>query len=316
MKTRKTLLLLAILMIYGTTWAQFKLPSKEMATEISKRKLIVVLFEGSEICEEVNSIYKDIITKHWKFNSNIEFLLFNEAIEKLKTAKDDYVILNPIWSEYTETETMSIINDEKKTTSASTFVYSLDILNENVKKKETEYWLETLYRIPTLNPAINYTDIMFVIKQMNYRLEAALNGTNVQNKEYNINSVKSRTLLINDEMLIFDEKEIEKNYKYPYKVVTSDVIDKAVKEGSSEYVYLHTIFSTGFLMPMYALIETDKQTIVSIVAAGGIKAPKLQVPISPTERLVIIDQSKTYKLKPSYFKYFDSESGQKMNYRE
>ena len=317
MKTRTILIILIFVILSFQVFGQFAIPTKESVTEIMNRKLIVLIFEKGKNVEQLNKVYKDIVNEYWTFHKDIEFLTIDEAFEKIESANDDYVLLNSEWSEYSHSSSSFRGGDLKtKTTSASTYIFCFDVLKKTVKKKKTDYWMESLYRMPSMNPAVNTADLTFVIKQLNYRFDAVLNGTTIQDKKYNINSVKTRTLLIHDKMLTFDEKEIAEYYKDSYKIVDSVFIEQAVKDKSSKYTYLTVIFSTGFQIPLFALIETDSQKIVSIVAAGGFKAMKMEMPMGFNKRGTVRDYETTFKLKAKYFKYFDMEAAQKTNYRE
>lgn len=318
MRSKIYLFAFAFIIISTQLIAQHKSPTKENIDEILKKKLIVVLFDGGDNDKQLNEIYKKVVNEYWTFHKDIEFLTFNEAFEKTKVAKDDYVLLNSGWTEYSKT-TSSGFNGTEFTsmkTSANSYSFSFDFLEQKIKKKKTDYWFETKYRLPTMNPAVNIADFTLVIKQLSYRFSSVINGTEIQDEEYNINSVTTRTLLIRDDIISFDKKEVDEYYKYPYKIVDANFINQAVKEKSSKYIYLTTTFSTGFMVPMFALVETDSQKIVSLVAPGGVKTPTLQIPSGTGMRTTTRKFDKSYRFKAKYFKYFASPSAQKLNYRE
>jgi len=251
------------------------------AMEIRKRILLVALQDeyflaqhpGVDSLEAVmfrNDIegqrksFKKAVSEHWKFNDSIVVLSENEAKSLMKQFPEKYALMKvdkqkqydvyfkansntPLsqtagWSKYNDSLVYNYVNR-----------YGIMMLGITSVVIELPRPVANVY-LPKVSPSEG--DFIFALHQLEYILTATLKAENYSsNKIYKdskklSDQLKNKTLLLDRRELACKEEDIAKVYPYPFKIVSYETIENALKTRDSESI---TIQSLKFDLDMSVL---------------------------------------------------------------
>jgi hypothetical protein len=206
--------------------------------------------------KESNALLKKTVTKYWKHHSaalyktanEIEFMKQVEKKKKKKLRQAYAVLSMDFYSEKHPTREASAVQTNQKYTGDASYLY-------------LRFWEgdEIVYAsIPHVIP--KEVDLMYALRYLSNQVKGMEFNKNITDlcKE-NGPQVRSKTLLVTAfQMSEIKKKDMLKVYPYPYKVVSQDVIDKAILTSNPKFT---------------VIIETDQSDTVvlktMILAATG-----------------------------------------------
>ncbi len=236
---KQAILLCAILFFVQFSNAQFGIdrfiPSKEDLKTLKEVPLLVLLWdETNQESKDYNASLKEAMDKEWKYSKEIKYIFASEleTYETKQNFKKYAVYANAV-----QREIKDFKNIEHRLESTAFIIRLLGV------KKQIHHFM-------TDTPNPNTADMILIAQQ----IQSGLNSFDKYDKsEYKKTTAKSRRLmmqertkLIKEKTLLIDKENIsdkainrlEKKYKYAYKIVSKEEIDKAILEKDSNVAFL------------------------------------------------------------------------------
>jgi hypothetical protein len=124
------------------------------------------------------------------------------------------------------------------------------------------------------DPHLSTSDLIFVIRQFNYKVQEALDKRYSKKGLYGekvpaelTSSLKNKTLLIPKGM--FEEEtdsvEIAKRYEYPFRLCSHEEIQTAISSDVANMAYFHYFWSDQERMFLGGVIDTHSSNILAML---------------------------------------------------
>jgi hypothetical protein len=269
---KKLFLFFTLLLIYASSClAQYINTSHKDAREIKKRILLVVLPEDDKDLlkeyEEANPTYatlykndmegqrmalKEVVLKHWKYTDSLVVVSQKEVNAMVKKYPDKYAVMktgeqmqdrgyirqnqaNPPQVAWEKINEKIVYNSSKRHNIRILGITSLVI---ELPKRVMEVYLPKM--------SSSEGDYIYAVTQMEYILSTLL-----KSQEYSANKLyrdldnasgklKNKILLLDGSELGCKEAEIKKVYPYPFKIVSYEIVEKALKTKDSNSVVIQS----------------------------------------------------------------------------
>ena len=266
---KKIISLFVLALGVTTIYSQHINTSYKDALEIKKRVLLVGLPADDkyllDMYEQDSAAYvtlystemegqrqalKEAVVNHWKFTDSIVITSYKEAKSLIKKFPEKYVLLH-----FGEQLQDRVYVRHGKTTPPLTcwenrdgkFIYNARKRYSVKMLGITSLVLELPKRVfevhlPKMSPSTG--DFIYAIRQMEYVLSDLLKSEeSTANKLYrNVylvsEELKTKTLLIDAKEVNCSAEDIKKAYPYPFKLVSYDVIDDALKNKDDNFAII------------------------------------------------------------------------------
>ncbi len=265
--------------------AQFEFPKSDDAIEFKKRSLIVELKEEdpSELKKlakdteglkaykdrtaNYNKMVKDFITPdHWKLNSKIEYKTTTEIDALIKSGSSEYSILHSSWFSKTQRTNANMI------TKYSVYSFVGYLIEDAKKRNDNEYIKGEVFSVSLPASKIKPGDLIFVLNVFNNYITASANGMSKKDMfdvEKNLETIKTKTLLLDEKSLQSSKDDILKAYTYPLEIVDREVIEKAILEKNSTYFFPVLIWSDAHNYYLFVAANTADGNLLAKMGTGG-----------------------------------------------
>lgn len=265
--------------------AQFEFPKLEDAVAFKKRTLIVELkeedpsqikklakdSEGLKAYKDritnYNKMVKDFVTTdYWKLNDKIEYKTTTEIDGLIKSGSTDYSILHSSWFSKAQRTNANMI------TKYSVYSFVGYLIEDAKKRNENEYIKGEVFSVSMPASKIKPGDLIFVLNVFNNYISAAANGATKKEMfdiEKNLETIKTKTLLLDEKSLQSSKEDILKAYTYPLEIVDREVIEKAILEKNGNYFFPVLIWSDAHNYYLFVAANTADGALLAKMGTGG-----------------------------------------------
>lgn len=298
-------------------FAQIKYISHEKAQELSKRIILVELFnEISNDDKQANENIRNYFLPNLKVGKEKKCVSAEEISSLMKANKEKYAVINHSFDNYTlQSVSRNRETGTGKTATANTkgltykeshsigdlphfdIVLSMDSKNKDLNGFITE--------VDFVHYKLRPEDYIFASLEFNRLYEASMKSVSPKdyyNPEKAIESLKSKTLLIDKDKTDFSADEA-KGYDAEYRFVDYNTIKEAILTKEAGKVYPLLMWSDQLNAAAWVLVDTETGEIYSQITNGGVNV------------VAWGEYEPSLKLNKSIFKYFDSVTGNKFNNR-
>lgn len=222
---------------------------QETCEKLIKRKLLVVLFDTTNGNNAYNELLKAEFKTTWKYG-NVEFAESMPAMyKKVEENKTAYAVVEFMDDKHSAngwiTTQMANVwsNTPHTVTQVEKFTVSTFVMQVILPEQESPF-----LKIGVQNSNIGPSDIVFWAMQLNVITHAGLTQTNIFNFAKNLSAVEGKTVYLNEnDFSESGKKYLEKNLKYPYKLVSTDEYNKIVQAKKEGTYYFKIIYSQEFV---------------------------------------------------------------------
>jgi hypothetical protein len=197
-----------------------------------------------------NQAFKQAVSTHWTFNTQIEYLPESQVKAMVKENRDKYCRIGFGYepSYFTEDDKKSGWSKE-----GDAFKYDSSIRYTGCATRVSSISIGTKYdwfEVYLPNEAISYGDLVYGVQQMQGTLKYVhLSKSHLSSQYLSEESAKNAALLGKLTLLIdnreadpaLSETLLKKLYPYPVRLVEYQTIEKAILEQSPEYAVLHLV---------------------------------------------------------------------------
>jgi hypothetical protein len=320
MNSKSLFLTVAIVAIlFSNAFSQFEYISIEKSKALANRTILVELYdEVSEAEIQTNKNIKEYFQQNLKIGKEVICVTAKEINVLLKSQKDKekYALITHNFDNYeikSVTRTKRVDNNmlvsglykgltyKEKHTIATLqhFDLTLSIVSGNKKLDGV------VTEIGFIHLKLRPEDYVFAASQFNRLYDASISG--IKSKDYYdpklaIESLKSKTLLIDKDNIEFEAKKIE-GYDYNYEFVDYSVITEAIFSKTPQKVYALLIWSNQLNAYDWVIVDTETGEIYSQISHGGVSV------------LEFGENKPPLKMEKKHLKSFDSVLANKMNNR-
>lgn len=316
MNSKSLLLTVAVVAIlFSNAFSQFEYISYEKAQALSKRTILVELFDESSDEEiQTNEFIKEYFQKNLKIGKEVICASGKEINALLKNHKEKYALITHNFDSHDiESVSRNKRTDNGRSASASYngptykqksvmatlnhFDLSLSIISSNKKLKGI------VTEVGFVHFKLRPEDYIFAAHQFNRLYDASL--SEIKSKNYYdpkeaMKSLGTKTFLVDKGNIDFKTKDA-KGYDFDYEFVDYSVIKEAIFSKTPDKVYALLIWSNQINAIDWVIVDTETGEIYSQITHGGVNV------------VAFGENEPPLKMGKMHFKSFDSSMANKLN---
>lgn len=207
-----------------------------------------------------NNALKFAIENYWKYSSSIEYKPLTEATKMAKENPEKYVLLSFFkYTDYERLQTGHGMNGQRAgwsgtganmkynpSTHYSHATNHIMIISMKMSETKLTIFLPSLY-VSNADAVYGITQLQYMVRLFEQNPTESLRSVFKKVILKNGPKLKNKTLLLNKEDLDKEltEKAIKLLYPYPFKIVSSEEIDKAILNKTPGLAYVQIVTAPG-----------------------------------------------------------------------
>lgn len=238
-------LFILFLFLSSFSKAQSRITSRKTALKIQQRILLVEIPSKPWIKSKDQDFIKNIVKKYWTFHKNVEYVPANQVRSKMKENKGKYALLR-FDTKRSIRRVSKITTTTGKFENYKSFIVPALMLSLKPKSAQMKVNLSGLYSLER-NVVFGLMHLQYLLKYLvaNPKHKSLLTFYK-KHVNRNASELKNKTLLIEKDFSGISLDKVKKYYPFPYKVVSFEEVENAIKEQKPDNVFVETvIFDTG-----------------------------------------------------------------------